>query len=134
MMAIMEEYYEKTSASKGVPKLDFDWDFYMGLWLTDSLVLITARENEELIGFSMYIVKFHPQYKTTLFATCNTLAVKLGYRGRGVATKLVKASESYLKMCNVKYMIHGFRAVYDAEPLFKKLGFELSEQFYQKVI
>ena len=134
MMAIMEEYYEKTNASTGVPKLDFDWDYYMGLWLQDSLVLITAREDDELIGFSMYIVRFHPQYKTVLFATCNTLAVKLGHRGKGVATRLVKASESFLRLHNVKYMLHGFRAVYDAEPLFTKLGFELSEQYYMKVI
>lgn len=131
---MMHDYYATTEASRGVPPLDFDWDHYMLLWVNDKLTLITARENEELIGFVMYIVTFHPQYKSVLFATCNTLAVAPAHRGKGVATKLVKAAEPYLKMQGVKYVMHGARAVYSAEPLFPKLGFELHERYYSKVI
>lgn len=130
----MHDYYAATEASRGVPPLDFDWDFYMQLWVNDNLTLITARENEDLLGFVMYIVMFHPQYKTVLFATCNTLAVKPERRGMGIASKLVRAAEPFLKMQGVKRVLHGARAVYDVEPLFPKLGFELHERYYSKVI
>lgn len=134
MDAIMHEYYEKTVARAGVPPLDFDWEAYIKIEAENKLVLIVARDAEELMGFAMYYVALHPQYKTTVYGICNTLAVKLKYRGQGVATKLVRAAEPYLKLYNVKYMVHGFRAVYDVEPLFQKLGFELAEKMYQKVI
>jgi len=131
--ALIKDYYATTIASKGVPPVDFDWDFYMNLQMEDKLTLITARDDERnLLGFAMYIVMFHPQYKTTMYATCNTLAVKPECRGQGIGSKLVKASEAFLKMNSVKYMMHGYRAVYEAEPLFKKLGFTLTEQFYVK--
>lgn len=134
MDAIMHEYYEKTVAKHSVPPLDFDWDHYLTAEANNKFVLIVARDAEELIGFATYYVSVHPQYKTTMYAFCNTLAVKLKYRGQGVASKLVKAAEPYLKLYNVKYMVHGFRTVYDVEPLFQKLGFELYEKMYQKVL
>ena len=131
---LIHEYYEKTEAKFGVPPLNFDWDFYLNAEAMNKFVLIVARDAEEFMGFVTYYVSLHPQYKTTMYAVCNTLAVKLKYRGQGVASKLVKAAEPYLKLYNVKYMVHGFRTVYDVEPLFQKLGFELSEKMYQKVL
>ncbi len=130
----MHEYYEKTVARERVPPLDFDWEHYLTAEQMNKFVLIVARDDETLAGFVTYYVSTHPQYKTTMYAMCNTLAVALKYRGQGIASKLVKAAEPYLKLYNAKYMVHGFRTVYDVEPLFQKLGFELSEKMYQKVI
>ena len=69
-----------------------------------------------------------------MYAVCNTLATKVGHRGKGIGTKLVKAAESYLKLYHVHRIIHGYRTVYGTEPLFPKLGFKLIEQLYVKVI
>lgn len=130
----MHEYYEKTVAREGVPPLDFDWAFYLSLEAMNKFVLIVARDDEKLVGFVTYSVTLHPQYKTTMYAICNTLAVKIGYRGQGIASKLVKAAEPYLKLYNVKRMVHGFRTVYDKTPLFEKAGFTLIEKHYEKVL
>jgi GNAT superfamily N-acetyltransferase len=136
MQAIVVDYYEKTEAGKGVPTFDVDWEYYLNMEVTNKLVLITARDeaNDELIGFDMYLIAPHPHHKTVMFAFCDTLAVKLGHRHKGVGKKLVQAAESYLKLFYVKRVVHGFRAVYDAKPLFPSIGYTLLDSNYVKVL
>lgn len=134
MNAIMVEYFANTVGHKDTPPLDYDWPFYLQAEADGKYVLITARENDELIGYVDYYVNTHPHHKTVMFASCNTLATKLGHRGKGVGTKLVKAAEPLLQLYNVDCIVHGYRTVYDTEPLFPKLGFKLIEQIYVKVL
>lgn len=136
MDAMLHEYFEKTEAGLGVPKLDMDWDFYLRMEDLDRLALIIARDrgNDELIGFNMYQLCFHPHHKTMPFAYCDIIAVKLGHRHKGVGKKLVLEAEPYLRMYNVQRVIHGFRAVYDVEPLFPRLGYELMDSNYVKAL
>lgn len=134
MSAILLDYFKQTVAKEGIPPLDMDWDFYIESAKQDKFVLITARENEELVGFVTYYVNNHPHHKTVMFACCDILAVKLGHRGKGIGTKLVTAAEPLLKMFYVKRVVHASRTVYDVEPLFPKLGFTLVEHNYMKAI
>ena len=134
MSAILLGYWKTTEAAVGVPPLDMDWDYYAAQEAAQQLVLITAREDKEMVGFVMYIVMMHPHHKTVRYALCDILAVKLGYRNVGIGAKLVTAAEPLLKQYYVKRMLHGFRTVYDTEPLFPKLGYTLFEQNYMKAI
>ena len=130
----MHEYWDNTVANQDAPPLDYDWEFYLAAEEAGKYVLITAREGDEIIGYVDYYVATHPHHKTVVFAACNTLATKVGHRGKGIGSKLVKAAESFLKLYNVKRIVHGYRTVYETEPLFPKLGFKLIEQLYVKVM
>lgn len=134
MSAILLEYWKATPAHEGVPPLDMNWDYYAEQEAAQQFILITAREDEDLVGFAMYIIIMHPHHKTVRFAICDILAVKLGYRNVGIGTKLVTAAEPLLKMYYVKQIVHQCRTVYNVEPLFLKLGFTLIEQSYMKAV
>jgi GNAT superfamily N-acetyltransferase len=134
MDAILAEYFAATAAKVGIPALDMDWDFYAEAAQQGKFILITARENEELVGFVTYYVNNHPHHKTVMYAACDILAVKMAHRGKGIGTQLVKAAEPLLKMFYVKRIVHASRTVYDVEPLFPKLGYSLVERSYMKVI
>jgi GNAT superfamily N-acetyltransferase len=132
--AIIVEYYEKTVASEGVPPVDMAWELFTELEDKDGFILITARDpyDGQIKGFVTYYVGPHPHHKTVVFATCGTLAVKLSERGKGIATQLLKAAEQLLRMYNVKYISHGYRSVYNTEPIFTKHGYKLAELQFVK--
>lgn len=134
--AIIVEYYAETEAKEGVPPLDMDWELYTSMEEHDKFILITARDEHDgrIVGFVTYYLGFHPHYKTVMFATCGTLAVKINHRGEGIAGKLLTAAVPLLKLHDVKYITHGHRSVYDVEPIFTKHGFKLTELQFTKVI
>jgi len=134
MDALIKSYYADTTAQEGIPPLQMVWSFYRSLEDQGRLVIISARESAELIGFAMYMIMPHPQHGGLEHAMCNTLAVATKHRGKGVGTLLVESAEIYLRTTKAAVMLHGFRAIYDVKPLFPKLGFTLTEQIYIKVL
>jgi len=132
--AIVVEYYEKTIAHEFMPPLDMDWDQMAKLEAQDKFVVVTYRDHDKLHGFVTYFINLHPFHKTTIFASCGTLAVKLEHRGKGIAKKLLHAAEPLLKMYDVKMIIHGYRTLYNVEPIFPKHGYTLTEMQYMKAI
>jgi predicted N-acetyltransferase YhbS len=133
--ALIDGYYADTNAQDGIPPLNMDWPFFIKLEQGYRLVLFTAREDGELMGVNMYMLTQHPQHKGMTWAMCNTLAVATKHRGKGIGTMLVEAGMAYLKTrTDVKVVTHHFRTIYDAKPLFPKLGFDLAEHVYMKVL
>ena len=132
---LIDGYYADTNAQDGIPKLDMDWQFFIDLERSYRLLLFTAREAGELLGVNMYMITQHPQHKGMTWALCNTLAVATKHRGKGIGTQLTEAAIAYFKQrTDVKMVVHHFRTIYDAQPLFPKLGFDLVEHVYMKVL
>lgn len=134
--AIIVEYYVETEADQGVPPLEMDWELYSGLEDNNKAIFITARDEYDgrILGFVSYYINTHPHHKTTVFATCGTLAVKLSERSKGIAHKLLDAAEPLLKMYGVKMISHGYRTVYNKQPIFSKHGYKLVEYQFMKEI
>jgi len=130
--ALMHDYYEKTNAHEGVPPLAFNWPHYLALDHQHMLLLVTARNGSQLAGFVLYIIAPHPQYKPTIWAVCNTLAVSPSFRSMGVARSLMATAEPMLRDRKCERVLHGFRHIYNTEPLFPKLGYEPFETMYSK--
>lgn len=134
MDAMLVEDWNAIGTTIGEPPIDMDWDHYIEQEQLQQCVPITAREDEELVGFAMYMVIMHPHHKTVRYALCDSLIVKPAYRNVGIGAKLVTAAEPLLKMYYVKWIVHAFRTAYDVEPLFPRLGFTLVEQSYVKAV
>ena len=134
MDELVKNYFARTEAAEGMLPLDMDWDFYITLQGRDKLVLITVRDEKYLVGFVMYVIGAHPHHKGRRTASCDILATRLEMRGMGLGTTMVRAAEDYLKSRKVQMVVHGFRTCYSAEPLFPKLGYNLIEQSYMKVL
>lgn len=128
-------YYADTNAQDGIPPLKMDWAFFARLAAENKMVLFTARIGKELIGVNMYLLSPHPQHAGMPCALCNTLAVATAHRGKGIGRVLVEEGTAYFAKRPEEWMvIHHFRTIYDVEPLFPKLGFNLVEHVYMKVV
>jgi len=132
--ALIDDYYARTNAQDGIPKLEMHWPFFLKLDKAERLWLCTARDEGKLVGVGMYILGVHPQHKTRHYAMCNTLGVNPDYRGKGIGTSLVEYAEAQLREKGISMMIHGHRVIYKTEPLFTKLGFVETERMFMKVL
>jgi predicted N-acetyltransferase YhbS len=133
--ALVKSYFADTNAQDSQPPLQMVWPFYRNLEDKDRLVIVGAREGAELVGFVMYAIMDHPHHGGMKFALCDILAVATKHRGRGVGKTLVEAAEVYFRTTDrAEAIIHAFRVIYDTEPLFPKLGFQLIEKQYIKVL
>jgi GNAT superfamily N-acetyltransferase len=131
---MIADYYAKTNAPEGQPPLKMVWRVYRELEQKNALFIVTARDDNILLGFAMYLLLEHPQHGMMPYAFCNTLAVGVEHRGQGIATALVKDAEVRLKAIGMEMIVHGHRMIYKVAPLFPKLGFSLIEQIYMKVL
>src|SRR5215471_5386034 len=118
---LLHDYFERTIAQQGQPKLDMDWSSLGKLETSGHVVLMAARQEDKLVGFALYFLHMHTHHRGVLFALCDILAVNPDHRGQGVATELVLRAERLLRSMGVEYIIHNYRCIYDVEPLFPKL-------------
>jgi|SRR5580765_2536690 GNAT superfamily N-acetyltransferase len=131
---LIADYYARTNAQEGIPKLMMHWPFFLKLDKKKSLVLYTARDEQKLVGVGMYLLMLHPQHYGMLTAICNTLGVNPDYRGKGIGTSIVKMAEMKFRDRGVKMLVHGHRTIYKTEPLFPKLGFVETDRMFTKVL
>lgn len=131
---LLLDYWKRTNAQEGQPPLNVNWVGFQSLEDAGKLILFTARIEEKLVGYDLYMLYAHIKYVPTMWAMCDTLAVNPDYRGRGIGTELVKYAEKRLKHMGVDYIVHGYRTDYNVTPLFEKLGFTNTERVYMKVL
>jgi GNAT superfamily N-acetyltransferase len=133
MERLTKAYYEATEAATDMPPLDFDWDTFLALQDRGMLVLVTARDEDILVGFNLYVLHRHLHHAVWV-ASCDGLSVDHNYRGRGIAKSLMLHAEPILRNYRVNMVTHNFRTCYpeDTSPLFPKLGYKIIQQTYMK--
>ena len=132
---LLHEYFAKTIAQEGLPRLNMNWPAYIMLNCQGDLHLFTARDEKfKLYGFVMYFVHPHLHHNGLINAACDIIATRIDMRGKGIARMLMEYAESRLRNRGVHFITHQSRTCYDVEPLFPKLGYTLIEQGYFKDI
>jgi len=99
------------------------------------LLIVTARRNGELVGYSVWFYGPHPHYHTTIFAENDVLWLAPECRNGRAGLRLIEASHAALKAHGVT--IPHWREK-NAHPalgrLLKHLGYVPIETIYAKVL
>jgi ribosomal protein S18 acetylase RimI-like enzyme len=130
---LVRDYYTRTIASHGMRPLAFKWNTYKELEKRGECTLFTMRDNEDLVGFALYIIQDHLHHEKQRVAHCTMIGVKPEYRGRGIGRALIVfAEEAWFKKRGITHMVHHHRTIYNVTPLFESMGFKLEELGYVK--
>lgn len=132
METMIHEYYNSTVASTDIPPYDFEWSLYYGLESLGKLVVTTARLQDVLVGFAMYIVTSVPHHRTMIVAECDTIAVDYRFRSLSIGRGLYNYTETILREYGVQQVLNRYRVCYGAKPMFNDLGFKVTEHVYMK--
>ena len=119
----LERHWDEIAWTKDLSGVDVSYETYEAVERTGMLRIYTARLDDNLIGYAVYIVKFHPHYKTVKWAVSDVYWIAPEHRGRTLGARMFKWVEKMLKEEGVKVMhTTGKTAHPQAKRLLMKLG------------
>ncbi len=107
--------------------LNPDWKRYQQIENMNALHIVTARDNEKLIGYYVSIIATHHHYKDALIAENDVHYILPKYRKGWLGYKFLKQVIQFLKERNVDIILHSMKADHSYLPITKRLGFKLTD-------
>lgn len=125
---MMRSHQAEVSTLPG--ELDLNVPLYAKGDASGALILVTARDDGEPIGYSTCWYGFHPQCKQIRIAQGDTIYVMPKYRGRMVGVRILRFMIGELQAKAPLIVRYGSKLKADISPMLKRVGFELDELSY----
>lgn len=127
---LLYAHWEEIAWYKDQVKLNPDYDVYYKLEEQGVLHIVTARDNDVLIGYYISFVHPNPHYKNTLFAVNDILFVHPDYRGGSTAYRMFKYAFAALKELGAVIITIHMKTDAPFEALCEALGMEKQEYLF----
>lgn len=126
-------HYDEIAWKKDKIPLSIDHVKYEAMDRAGSLRVYTARKDNKLVGYAIFIVGRHLHYDTTLYANNDVLYVDPRQRGTA-GLRLIDFSEAALKTEGVHVVILHIKTYNDWSPVAVRKGYEPTDRVFQKWI
>jgi len=111
-----------------------DYEAYGRLHVAGMLRCITVRDDNELIGYALFIVHPHLHYKSCITAFEDIYFLKKEHRKGRVGIRLFQFVEDVLKKEGVHRIIMHTKIHMDNTRLFEYLGYKLTDKLFTKIL
>ena len=128
-LPLLKEHYREIARFKEVP-LDVDIDQYVACEKAGILKCYTARGEGELIGYSNYIIRAHPHFKSSIQAISDILYISPSHRGFG--KQFLLWCEQQLRDCGVQYVYQAVTPECDFGHLLERINYSRVDSTYAK--
>lgn len=130
---LIEAHWKEVALyQKDVP-LEPDWDRYTKIDAVGKLVVITARDGEELVGYSVFILNEHLHYSSCLVASNDVIYLRPERRGI-VGARLIKRSEEILRDLGVRRVTWHIKPKNDWSSILTRMGYDQEEIIMGKLL
>ena len=102
---LFEEHYEEIARNKQIMKLKPDEKAYRNLEEANQIFILSAWQDDVLIGYSVNFVLNHPHYADLVLAQNDLLYIKKEMRGSRAGLRLIKETETYATSLGCKLML-----------------------------
>jgi GNAT superfamily N-acetyltransferase len=133
LKGILPEHYDELCVTKDFPLMP-DYEAYGRLHVAKMLRCITVREDNELIGYAIFIVYPHLHYRTCLTAFEDIYFLKKEYRKGRLGLRMFQFAEQVLKDEGVDRIVMHTKIHMDNSSLFEYLGYKMTDKLYTKII
>jgi GNAT superfamily N-acetyltransferase len=123
-------HWEELALNKDRVPLDPQYETYLVRDALGEVMLVTVREDGNLVGYFVGFVAPALHYKTCLTLTMDIFYIWPEARGAGAGFHLFKAVEKEARRRGVERMFVGSKLHKDASWLFQKLGYTEVERYY----
>jgi GNAT superfamily N-acetyltransferase len=133
------QWEEIATFREDVP-LDPDYEGYRRHDAAGTMIIVTARSGEELVGYSIFFLLKHPHYRGTWFAMNDIIYVRKDKRGSMAGVALIKRSEREVwkaiekrgaKLAKVSWHL---KPSHDFSALLERLGYVRDEFTMAKIL
>lgn len=130
---MLQAHWKEVALHRDTITLDPDYRRYAQAEAGRALVIMTARREEEVVGYSVFFLYHHLHYKECLVASNDVIYLKPECRGL-VGARLIERSESELKSLGVHKVIWHIKPKNDWSSVLLRKGYEQEEIIMGKVL
>ena len=134
IISLIKLHYDEIALDKEHIPLDPDWEKYKQLYDAKRLLIITARDDSKLVGYSIFFVSNHPHYKSSVYANNDLLFLHPDYRKGSLGIKLIKVSEKILKEIGVVKILWHIKFNKDFRVLLHRMGYIDEDVILGKIV
>lgn len=131
---LLENHWEEVAWYKDKVKLNPDYDKYLEMDSTSVLHIVTARDEDVLVGYDINFLLPHGHYSDHLYAINDIIFLKPEYRHFGVAQEMVEYAEQELKNLGVSVITFHMKVAHPFHSLMEATGYQTQEYTYSKYI
>ena len=131
---LLESHYKEVAMYQDKIDLNPDYDKYQTLCDSDLLHIVTARDEDVLVGYFISILVPHLHYKDHMYALNDIVFIAAEYRNAKFGLSLFKYAEEALKDKGVSVMIIHMKTSLPFDSLCEGLGYDYAERSYSKFI
>ena len=102
---LFDEHYEEIARNKQVMVLKPDEETYRKSEEMGTIFILSARQNDVLIGYSVNFVSNHLHYADLKLAQNDLLFISKEHRGGRVGLRLIKDTENHARSLGCKLML-----------------------------
>ena len=134
ILPLLEQHWKEVANYQDEIKLEPNLEKYQKAEQAGGLVILAARENGTLIGYSVFFTFKHPHYDSCLVASNDILFVVAAKRNTGAGLKLIRKSESILTKLGVRRITWHCKPKNDFRALLERMGYEVEETILGKLL
>jgi hypothetical protein len=117
------QHYDEIALHKQHIPLDPDWNLYKKMTSNNSLFVAGARDNGQLVGYSIFFISRMAHYQSTLCANNDVLYLLPKYRQGIAGIKLIKFCETELKKMNIVKLLWHIKFAKDFRKILYRMGY-----------
>ena len=127
---LLEEHWAEIASYPDIP-LSPDYEAYLKLQELGSIKSFSLRDQDEkLIGYSVYFIRFSHHYNKTLYAASDIIFITKERRGYGGL--FIKYCDEELKKFGVVVCQYHIKAKFDWGKGLEHMGYELQDKIFAK--
>lgn len=131
---LLELHYEEIASFKEAIPLDPDYSRYQDLDAAGRLLIITARRDGVLVGYSIFFMLNHLHYNSTLVALNDIVFLHPDERSGGAGVRLFKESERVVRERGARMVSWHIKPINDFSALLERLGYVRHEIIMAKLL
>ena len=132
---LLLHHWAELARNKDAIKLDPDYEQYLGAEALGKLWIFTARYDERLIGYTIFVTARHAHYRDALWAYNDIFWLAPEHRRRQVGAQLFTVAEAALRTAGVDVIHVTSKTAHPAAgKLLEHLGYDLIEIGHAKLL
>ena len=131
---LFDEHYEEIARNKQVMVLKPDEETYRKSEEMGTIFILSARQNDVLIGYSVNFVSNHLHYADLKFAQNDLLFISKEHRGGRVGLRLIKDTENHARSLGCKLMLWHCKPNTPLNEILPRLKYGVQDVIYSKEI
>ena len=132
MRPLFDKHWEEVAWYKESIKLNPDYDTYLAMAEMGRVVVVTARDEGELVGYNVMFLHTNLHYSDHVYGMNDIIFLHPDYRHSGIAKELIDLMETVLLEKGVSVITYHMKLAHPFESLMEECGFGKQEILFSK--